>query len=105
MTQHFLRRRALGLAGALGVAALVLSGCGSNADADEDSEDAAGAKAPGEGEEAGEDGDLDTITIGISQFVQHGALDAAGEGFKQAFSDAGYVEGDTVICDEQNAQG
>lgn len=109
MTHHFLRRRALGLVGAIGVAALVLSGCGSNGDADPEPTADAGDEAPtddAEPDDGDEGGDaLDTITIGISQFVQHGALDAAAAGFKQAFLDAGYVEGDTVIFDEQNGQG
>ncbi|GAA1777786.1 ABC transporter substrate-binding protein [Agromyces lapidis] len=47
----------------------------------------------------------DTLSIGISQIVQHPALDATREGFKQAFADAGYVEGEDVSFDEQNAQG
>lgn len=45
------------------------------------------------------------VNIGISQLVQHPALDAAVEGFKEAFADAGYKEGDTVKFDEQNANG
>ena len=47
----------------------------------------------------------DMITIGISQIVQHQALDDAREGFKKAFADAGYVEGTDINFDEQNAQG
>ncbi|MFF2274787.1 ABC transporter substrate-binding protein [Agromyces sp. NPDC058126] len=47
----------------------------------------------------------DTVSIGISQIVQHPALDATREGFKQAFADAGYVEGEDITFDEQNAQG
>lgn len=47
----------------------------------------------------------DQISIGISQIVQHPALDATREGFKQAFADAGYVEGEDIVFDEQNAQG
>ncbi|MFF2389769.1 ABC transporter substrate-binding protein [Agromyces sp. NPDC058104] len=47
----------------------------------------------------------DSISIGISQIVQHPALDATREGFKQAFADAGYVEGEDITFDEQNAQG
>ncbi|WP_025134619.1 ABC transporter substrate-binding protein [Leucobacter sp. PH1c] len=78
------RTRALGVAGLAAAAALVLSGCTSGA-----------------GEQGG--GDADSVTIGISQFVQHPALDAAAEGFKQAFIDAGYVEGETVTFDVKNA--
>jgi len=47
----------------------------------------------------------DMITIGISQIVQHQALDDAREGFKKAFVDAGYVDGTDISFDEQNAQG
>ena len=44
----------------------------------------------------------DTFTVGICQLVQHDALDAATQGFKDAL-----VEelGDKVTFDEQNAQG
>lgn len=43
----------------------------------------------------------DTYQIGISQLVQHPALDAATEGFKEAFEEAGV----DVEFDEQNANG
>lgn len=43
-----------------------------------------------------------TYTIGICQLVQHEALDAATEGFKDALTEA---LGDKVTFDEQNAQG
>lgn len=42
-----------------------------------------------------------TYSIGITQIVSHTSLDAARDGFKQAFADAGL----TVTWDEQNAQG
>ncbi|QTX05404.1 ABC transporter substrate-binding protein [Agromyces archimandritae] len=60
-----------------------------------------GCSADG-GDTAGGD---EKLTIGISQIVQHPALDSAREGFKEAFADAGYVEGEDVEFDEQNAQG
>ncbi len=50
---------------------------------------------------SGEGGQDESFKIGISQLVQHPALDAASEGFKKSFEDAG-VE---VEWDEQNAQG
>lgn len=43
-----------------------------------------------------------TFTVGICQFTQHDALDAATRGFKDALTDK---LGDRVIFDEQNAQG
>ncbi|WP_437584475.1 ABC transporter substrate-binding protein [Paramicrobacterium sp. CJ85] len=57
------------------------------------------------GDESGGDGGTEKLTIGISQLVQHPALDAATAGFKKAFTDAGYVEGDTVEFTEKNANG
>lgn len=83
------RHRTLVFAGLAATAALALSGCTSGAG----DQGAAGGGSAG----------ADSVTIGISQFVQHPALDAAAEGFKQAFIDAGYVEGETVVFDEKNA--
>lgn len=81
------RHRTLVFAGLAASAALVLTGCTSGAG----------------GSDEGSGASTDSVTIGISQFVQHPALDAAAEGFKQAFADAGYVEGETVTFDEKNA--
>lgn len=44
----------------------------------------------------------ESYQIGICQLVQHDALDAATQGFKDALTDA---FGDAVTFDEQNAQG
>ncbi len=44
----------------------------------------------------------ETYTVGICQLVQHVALDAATEGFKDAITEE---LGDAVTFDEQNAQG
>ena len=46
--------------------------------------------------------DKDSYTVGICQFVQHPALDAATEGFKRALTEK---LGDKVTFDEQNAAG
>lgn len=43
-----------------------------------------------------------SYTVGICQLVQHEALDAATQGFKDALTDK---FGDAVTFDEQNAQG
>lgn len=45
------------------------------------------------------------ITIGISQIVEHPALDAARQGFIDALAKHGYVEGKNVTYDIQIAQG
>lgn len=44
------------------------------------------------------------FTVGISQFVAHPALDATRDGAKQAFADAGFVEGQSIRFDIQNGQ-
>lgn len=85
MRQTSFRRRALALVGLSAAAALTLSSCASGNDAGD--------------AEAGGDGD--SYRIGISQFAPHPALDAASEGFKAAFEEAGLE----VEFDEQNAQG
>ncbi|WP_413336559.1 ABC transporter substrate-binding protein [Brevibacterium sp. GP-SGM9] len=53
------------------------------------------------GDGSGDGGEGDSFKIGISQLVQHPALDASSAGFKKAFDDAGV----DVEWDEQNAQG
>ena len=47
-------------------------------------------------------GEAETYTVGICQLVQHDALDAATQGFKDALTEE---LGDVVTFDEQNAQG
>lgn len=44
------------------------------------------------------------INIGITQIIEHAALDATVEGFKQALNDKGYGE-DKINIEYQNAQG
>jgi putative ABC transport system substrate-binding protein len=46
-----------------------------------------------------------TLKIGISQLVQHPALDSACEGFIQVLKEAGYEDGKNIKIDLQNAQG
>ncbi|SDR94766.1 ABC transporter substrate-binding protein [Microterricola viridarii] len=84
------RSRALLSLAIVATAATALAGC---------------APAAGPGASEGGESGTQPIRIGISQIVQHEALDAAREGFKKAFTDAGYVDGTDVIYDEQNAQG
>lgn len=43
--------------------------------------------------------------IGISQFATHAALDACNEGFVDALEEAGYIDGENIRIDYQNAQG
>lgn len=90
MRQTSFRRRALSIAGIAAAVALTLTSCSS-------------APADDKGDEGSSSAEV--VNIGISQLAPHPALDAATEGFKQAFIDAGYVEGETVNFDVQNANG
>lgn len=47
----------------------------------------------------------DNPTIGILQYISHGALDEAREGFIAGLADNGYVDGENITIDYQNAQG
>ena len=84
-----------------------LAACGSTQTADtsapaettEAAEPAAETTADAAAEEATDDV---SYTIGICQLVQHEALDAATQGFKDALTEE---FGDKVTFDEQNAQG
>jgi putative ABC transport system substrate-binding protein len=46
-----------------------------------------------------------TYKVGITQIVTHPALDAAVKGFKEALAAKGFVEGQNITFDAQNAQG
>ncbi len=80
-----MKKRVLSFALA-GLMAMSVTACSSG--------DPKGAAAPGEAAE--------TYTVGICQLVQHEALDAATQGFKDALTEE---LGDRVVYEEQNAQG
>ncbi|HEY8391762.1 MAG TPA: ABC transporter substrate-binding protein [Capillibacterium sp.] len=47
----------------------------------------------------------DTLKVGIVQIVEHPALDAARQGFIDLLTEHGYVEGEKITYQIQNAQG
>ena len=47
----------------------------------------------------------DVPTVGIIQFAPHPSLDNCTEGFKLGLGEGGYIEGETVAIDFQNAMG
>ena len=49
--------------------------------------------------------DSKKVTVGIVQYIDHVALDASREGFVAALADNGYVNGQNITLDVQNAQG
>lgn len=76
--------------------ATMLVGCGAPADTPGTS--SGGNTGTGSEEKA-------VYKIGISQFAEHGALDASRDGFIDALADAGYTEGDNLEIVVENAQG
>lgn len=82
----------------LSLAACGGSDAGATAAQDTTKAAASEAKESSDAQAAGE-----TYTVGICQLVQHDALDAATEGFKDAITEA--LGADAVTFDEQNAQG
>lgn len=55
--------------------------------------------------QAGNSGDTKAVTIGVIQYTQHASLDEAYEGFKDGLKEAGYVEGENLTLNFQNASG
>ena len=49
--------------------------------------------------------DSDVKTIGVLQYMEHGALDAAYEGFIAGLAEEGYIEGENIKIDLKNARG
>ncbi len=58
---------------------------------------------PAEEEAAAAEGDLPVV--GFMKIVSHPALDAEQQGVKDALAEAGYIEGETVVFIEGNAEG
>lgn len=48
--------------------------------------------------------DTKAVTVGIAQFAEHGSLDNCVTGFKEGMAEAGFIEGENVTYDLQNAQ-
>ena len=82
--------------------AMGLAACGSSATTDAGSASSAAADTAASTEEAASADDT-VYTVGICQLVQHEALDAATQGFKDALTEK--LGADHVKFDEQNASG
>ena len=69
-----------------------VAGCGANNSSNSSSNGTDGA-------------DTKKLNIGIVQYMEHSALDSAREGFIEALKDNGYVDGEKITIDLQNALG
>lgn len=76
-------------------AALVLSACGGTAEPE--------ASAPASDDPTAS-AEAQVFEIGVVNYVSHPALDAVQQGFIDGLSEAGYVDGEKVTLDLQNAQ-
>jgi putative tryptophan/tyrosine transport system substrate-binding protein len=74
------------------ISLLAVSGCGGHTEPTATSSDEKGKE-------------IQTVTIGVTQIVEHPSLDAAFEGFKKALEDGGFKEGENVTYNVQIAQG
>lgn len=72
---------------------ILLAACGAAGNDDGQSESQAGSAS------------ADTLSIGILQILEHDSLSASRQGFLDVLEEAGYVEGDNLEVDYQNAQG
>ena len=52
-----------------------------------------------------ETGTTETINVGILQYMEHDSLSQARKGFINELEDAGYIDGDNLTLNYQNAQG
>ncbi|NGQ95847.1 ABC transporter substrate-binding protein [Brevibacillus sp. SYP-B805] len=84
-------RKALSMIVTLSVFAM-LAGCGGNAPSQ-----SAPAAAPGQ--------EAKTVKLGLTQFVEHPALDSVRKGILDALAEKGYQEGKNLQVDYQNAHG
>lgn len=83
------------------VFAISIAACGSDADTVQTDADDKSTESP-ESNSSAAGGNNDFYLVGISQLIQHKALDAATQGFKDALTE---TLGDQVRFDYQNAQG
>ncbi len=91
------RKKAVALALTSVLAMGVLAGCGGGSgDADNSTND---KDKVNDGEKT------EVVNVGISQYLEHGALDSAREGFITALADNGYKDGEKIKIDLKNAQG
>lgn len=82
-----MKKKLLTLGLSLVLAGTLLTGCGGSSDGKSDSSN-----------------EVAPVTIGISQFAEHGSLENCKDGFLQGLESEGYKEGDNLTIEFENAQ-
>ncbi len=85
------------------MALTVMAGCTQGADSG--SKEEAPAEAPAEEAEAPAQADGDVVNVGVLQLMQHASLDEAYQGFVDGLAEAGFVDGENMKLNFQNASG
>ncbi len=75
---------------------MVISGCATQVSDEEPAEEPVSEEPVVE--------EAEVFDIGVIQYVEHVALDASRDGFIDALADSGYIDGDNINIDVQNAQ-
>ncbi len=88
------------VAAAAVMAAALMTGCGASEQNKESQGGASVSESTAGGEANGKE-----ARIGVIQFTQHASLDDAYKGFKDGLAQAGYIEGENLTLDFQNASG
>lgn len=87
------------------ISALILAGCGQKAaDTDSDTNSSGSSQSQSSADSGQSQSGEKVFTIGISQFVEHPALDSARKGFIDGLKEAGFEEGKNVNFEVENAQ-
>ena len=86
------------------IIASMLGGCGNSSKTETTATAESAAESNGETSSKA-DSAAGSYTIGISQLAEHGSLDNCREGFIKGLAEEGFIEGENLTIDYQNAQG
>lgn len=95
-------KKAVSTAMAVLMTAVLMAGCGSKQE-ETQAPEAAAAEASAETSAGGAAGEA--VSIGVIQYMQHASLDENYKGFADGLAEAGYVEGENLTINFQNASG
>ena len=86
------------------IIASMLGGCGNSSKTETTATAESASESNGETSSKA-DSAAGSYTIGISQLAEHGSLDNCREGFIKGLAEEGFIEGENLTIDYQNAQG